>query len=116
MAAVYIHLSGQDIDDKLLEINGIKKVEPKDNGALRPKDCPRCGKVNPATFKVCQKCWMPLDLKTVMEIEEKRRVTDMIMDRLMERQHIRDAIEQELREIIKEEGDVTFLEHDGDLP
>ncbi|MBS3054766.1 MAG: tyrosine-type recombinase/integrase [Candidatus Aenigmarchaeota archaeon] len=116
MAAVYIHLSGQDIDDKLLEINGIKKVEPKDNGTLKPKDCPRCGKLNPATFKVCQKCWMPLDLKTVMEIEEKRRLTDSVMDKLMERPNVRDFLEHELGKIIKEEGGITFLKDEGDLP
>jgi integrase len=116
MAAVYIHLSGQDIDDKLLEVNGIKRKEVKEETALKPKDCPRCGKVNPATFKVCQKCWMPLDLKTVMEIEEKRRLTDSIMDRLMERPNVREFLEQELGEIMKEEGEITFLKHDGDLP
>jgi len=116
MAAVYIHLSGQDIDDKLLEISGIKKAESKDNGILKPKDCPRCGKINPATFKVCQKCWMPLDLKTVMEIEEKRRLTDSVMDRLMERHNVRDFLEQELVEIIKEEGGITFLKDEGGLP
>jgi hypothetical protein len=59
---------------------------------------------------------MPLDLKTVMEIEEKRRLTDSVMDKLMERHNVRDFLQQELNEIIKEEGGITFLKDEGGLP
>ena len=55
----------------------------------------RCGD-SPTTFKVCQKCWMPLDLKTVIEIEEKRRVTDAIMDKLMVRPSFLEFVEREI--------------------
>ncbi|MBI2583341.1 MAG: hypothetical protein HYW25_01620 [Candidatus Aenigmarchaeota archaeon] len=48
--------------------------------------------------------------------EEKRRIADSLMDRLMVRDKFREIMEEELREIIKEEGGITFLEHEGDLP
>ncbi len=51
-----------------------------------------------------------------MEIEEKRRLADNIMDRLVERPRVMAVLEEELGEIIKEEGGITFLEHEGDLP
>jgi predicted amidophosphoribosyltransferase len=45
--------------------------------------CPRCEKVNPQTGKFCLRCGLPLDTKTAMESEEKRKEMDNIMTILL---------------------------------
>jgi len=72
MASVYVHLSGRDTDDALLQFNGIKnsKAEEKES-VLKPKKCPRCEFVNGATSKFCNRCAAPLNIETALSIEEK---------------------------------------------
>lgn len=82
-AKTYIHLSGADIDDKLLKIGGVKKedMEEPTETATTPKDCPRCQTRNPPTAKYCFKCGAVLDLKTAMYTDDKQ--SDALME-LME--------------------------------
>jgi len=72
MASVYVHLSGRDTDDAMLQFNGIKtgKAEEKES-ILKPKKCPRCELVNSVTSKFCNRCAAPLDIQTALSIEEK---------------------------------------------
>jgi integrase/recombinase XerD len=59
--AVYIHLSGKDIDDKLLKMYGIKKDSLKELTRSKPFiKCPRCKEVNDSGEVFCTKCWLPL--------------------------------------------------------
>lgn len=82
--ATYVHLSGADVDKRMLEINGLtKKEEPKDN-PLRPRKCPRCKKQNPATARFCIDCAAALDLQTALEVDAKREKMDSVMNELME--------------------------------
>jgi len=76
MAAIYVHLSGADVDRRILEKAGLlDQAETREaNEVLTPKDCPRCKETNPATAKFCYKCGMALDIKTAMEEDEKRNV------------------------------------------
>ncbi len=62
MPAVYIHLSGKDLDDKLTALYAGEKVEqPKPE--FSPMICPRCSeKASPGMF-YCPKCASPLDPK-----------------------------------------------------
>src|SRR5665647_650030 len=55
MASTYIHLSGDDIDEMMLEAVGIKKEEEE---AEKPKTyrCPRCKEMNAVTQERCWKC------------------------------------------------------------
>ena len=113
MSQIYIHLSGQDLDNALLEINGIK-ISKKES-ILKPRDCARCGEINPSTFSICKRCWFPLDMQTVIELEEKRKLSDIMMDKLMTRQRIKEVMEEEIKEMMKE-GGFTFLSHSDSLP
>ncbi len=59
--AVYIHLSGKDIDDKLLKMYGIKKESLKELNRQKPFiKCPRCKETNDSSEVFCMKCWLPL--------------------------------------------------------
>jgi integrase len=80
MAGIYVHLSGADIERKQLERAGLidKEERQKEENLLKPRDCPRCKEVNPATAKFCYKCGMALDIQTAMKVEEKD--SGMMMD------------------------------------
>jgi len=80
MASIYVHLSGRDVDDALLKIYGLKKKESEEKGnALKPKKCPRCEMMNPATSKFCSRCAMALDIQTAMKLEDLRKMWDQEM-------------------------------------
>lgn len=74
MAGVYVHLSGGDIEKKILEKNGLKDLMTNNAGkdTLKPRECPRCKEINPNTATFCYKCGMSLDLKPGIEIEPLR--------------------------------------------
>lgn len=58
MASVYVHLSGRDIENAVLEKNGIE-IEKRDT-RLKADECPRCHKMLPQDAVFCGFCGMPL--------------------------------------------------------
>jgi len=65
--AVYVHLSGRDLDeaiDRLYEIS--EEEKPK---LAKPKKCPRCGNVNDPVAVYCSKCGLILDERKRIELE-----------------------------------------------
>jgi hypothetical protein len=58
MAAVYVHLSGRDMDAAVLAKNGIE-VEKRDT-RLKANECPRCHKMIPPDVMFCGFCGLPL--------------------------------------------------------
>lgn len=85
MSSTYVHMSGKDVDSAILELNGIKteKGETKES-SLKPKICSRCSTINNYDSKYCSTCAAPLDVKTAMEIEEKKKIPDEVMDKLIQ--------------------------------
>jgi integrase/recombinase XerD len=73
MPATYVHLSGRDVDDKILQIHGLK---PKDKGGkeeLKPQVCPRCTYINSPLSRYCGRCGTVLDEKERMRLEMESR-------------------------------------------
>jgi len=69
--AIYVHLSGRDVDEALLRHYGIApKREERDAGALRPWTCPRCGATNSPGLRFCGRCGFALN---VWDAEEAAR-------------------------------------------
>lgn len=69
MAETYVHLSGKDIDNSVLEANGYKPVEmqaPK----LKVQLCPRCHLANEPTAQYCSRCGSPLSIDVAL-LEER---------------------------------------------
>jgi len=58
MPAVYVHLSGQDMQDSVLELYGLRKK--RDEHSLEICKCPRCKTLVDADAKYCITCGMPL--------------------------------------------------------
>jgi len=82
MAAVYVHLSGRNIDEKILEMKGLKEPDKK-TAESAVKQCLRCTHVNAPTSRYCMKCALPLDLKAAVEVDAKRKQSDDAMTILM---------------------------------
>lgn len=73
MPAKYVHLSDRDIDKVYAALHGFEseeEVKPK----FLPKKCPRCAleKITPDS-KFCPRCRAPLDVRTIIELEEAER-------------------------------------------
>ncbi|KKG13086.1 tyrosine-type recombinase/integrase [Methanosarcina sp. 2.H.A.1B.4] len=61
MPATYLHLSGADIEDRVLQIAGIKKIEKVEEVNTSIKTCPRCHTLNSFDTVYCRNCSMILD-------------------------------------------------------
>ncbi|HNW79886.1 MAG TPA: tyrosine-type recombinase/integrase [Methanoregulaceae archaeon] len=70
MPEVYVHLSGGDIERKMLQKAGFVEGDFKEDQSLTPKDCPRCGTRNSWDGIYCSKCSMVLDSKSALMIDE----------------------------------------------
>ena len=102
MPAVYLHLSGRDVDRKLLEHRGLLKEEETleaEEKPLEPIKCQRCETINPADAKFCYKCSMALTLKAAVELDGKRKHTDDLMDRLLDDPEIKALLKRKIAEI-----------------
>ena len=94
--ASYIHLSGDDLEEKILRVNGLKPLEEKTYQVIV---CPRCGnKTNPPNSKYCHKCGFALDLKTVAELEKKQKEMNDKMDILMEDREVQEVLKRKIME------------------
>jgi len=86
MASVYVHLSGQDIDKKLLENAGLLKDDIKKIDRLKPKKCSRCNEDNSVTAKFCSKCYYPLEIDAVNQIEALRSyINEFLTTKLLQK-------------------------------
>ncbi len=100
MAAVYIHLSGRDVDKALLKIYGIKNDEDKKESIFKPKECTRCNQVNQATNRFCSRCGMPLDEESTAEIIKQgmdRGDADNVLDSLLDDQEFREMLIRKIK-------------------
>lgn len=68
MPATYVHLSGRDVDDKMLKIYGLKREEKEKEEELKPKECPRCKYINGPTDRFCSRCGAVLDEEEAVKI------------------------------------------------
>jgi integrase/recombinase XerD len=97
MPSIYVHLSGRDVDDAILGVYGLKKVEDE-KPKLTPRICPRCSQSNVYDAKFCSRCGLALDIEAAEQIEEARKKTDNIMDTLMKDKEFRKLLMKKLQE------------------
>ncbi len=98
MPFTYVHLSGRDIDDAILKMHG--KI-PRDNVAeqFKLKKCSRCFHENPPDSNFCMTCHLPLDEKTAIEIEQRKKefISTTITNEIIEK-----MVEEKVRQILAE--------------
>jgi integrase/recombinase XerD len=106
--AIYVHLSGRDVDATLLRHYGIKVEEPSEREQpLAPKPCPRCKFNNPASARFCAQCSSPLDIIAAVELEEAWEDADDMMARIM--QEFSKRAPGLLKNILRETGIIDEL-------
>lgn len=80
MPATYVHLSGREIDDAILSMNGIKTVEKKES-ALKPKICQRCSTINVSNAERCSNCFARLEQgKVIIQEQEENLIQRKIQN------------------------------------
>jgi site-specific recombinase XerD len=73
MPAIYVHMSGADVEKKVLQKAGLcEEVESKEE-KLEAKRCPRCKAINAHDAKYCGSCSLILDAKTAQQVEQAER-------------------------------------------
>lgn len=71
MPEVYLHLSGVDVEKKILKSAGIiTEEEERGEKAMNPIKCPRCKKMNSPGSLFCRSCSMILSVRSPMEMDE----------------------------------------------
>lgn len=81
MASVYVHLSGKDIDNAILKMNGIDTEEEDTNNKLKVTKCPRCREIQDSKASFCFKCGLPLNKEFSENIDSDfQQVTKNIID------------------------------------
>ncbi|MBD3249474.1 tyrosine-type recombinase/integrase [Candidatus Woesearchaeota archaeon] len=106
MPATYVHLSGKNLDNSLLSLNGVKQENETQESSISPRICPRCETINSHDAKFCIKCGGILDVKTAMELEKKSEVeknersnADNIMDVLMKDKEFQKLFAKKVKEL-----------------
>jgi len=91
MAAVYVHLSGRDVDAALLRASGIPAEEELKAEKFGLVTCQRCGESNSLGSGFCKKCGSPLSLAVALEV-------DRLKDEAIE--SLKNAVEAFKRQIL----------------
>ncbi|MBI5065043.1 tyrosine-type recombinase/integrase [Candidatus Woesearchaeota archaeon] len=106
MPSTYVHMSGKNTDSALLKIYGLCSEEDKKESMIKPKKCPRCSNLNSFECSFCSVCGSPLDIKTIMELEEKEKQvkqetnrSEKIMQLLLQDSSLREVLLQKLTEL-----------------
>jgi len=99
MPSHYTHLAARDVEEDILKLNGIKVENEENKHEFVPRKCPRCKEMNPPVGKFCLKCGIPLDVESVMKVEEKRKEMDNLMSTLMKDPEVRKLVFSKLRQI-----------------
>jgi integrase/ribosomal protein L37E len=56
MASIYVHMSGRDVDDAILKMNGLKKGEDNITDSFKAVRCSRCNESNSPASRICSNC------------------------------------------------------------
>lgn len=96
MASVYVRLSGRDIDNRLLELHGLR---PKQNERLvqTVKLCPRCQLTNASESKFCNRCGSALDIRTALETDQRIRKAEEVMEMLLKDAEVKLFMAEKMR-------------------
>ena len=84
MLSEYSHLMSSDVNDAILAMHGIKTGEEKQS-PLKAKQCHRCQKINAGTARYCQQCSSPLDVRTALELDERRNKADDVLAAILKK-------------------------------
>ena len=97
MPAVYVHLSGKDVEKAYLKAHGIKEKEEEKFERREPKPCSRCDVKNPFDAKFCTRCGMMLDVDFGVGLDETKRGLGDALEMLMDDDEFRHVLKKKIR-------------------
>jgi len=101
MAAVYVHLSGRDVDNAILGVYGLKEAKESQQPLIKIEPCPRCKEPNSPESLFCIKCGLPLKEKSTLALD---KAEDIIIELLKRALETSPEIKKQLVAIVKEKG------------
>ncbi len=99
MPSTYVHLSGRDIDNSVLNIYGYKDTTKSREPLLKSKPCPRCTEPSDPASRFCKKCGMPLD-----ESYNVDKLEGLVVDFLKIMGEAFPQVKEKFREVVKGRG------------
>ena len=85
MPEIYVHLSGADVERKILTNAGLIEATDQEirENALNPQQCPRCKTLNAHDTKYCSSCSFVLDIRTAKEIQNYEKQIPQLIELLL---------------------------------
>ncbi len=96
MPAVYVHLSGRDVDDSVLAIYDIKEAKRSQEPVIKTWDCQRCNEANDPASRFCKKCGMPFD-----ERYDVDKLEGLVVDLLKVMSDVFPQVKDKFREVVR---------------
>ena len=115
MVKKYVHLSGKDAENAILELHGIK-VDGKDDtkATVQLKSCYRCSEKNTPESQRCSSCGFILDEQLLVKTTESdHTVLQDMLKRLEKLEKTGESIETSFDDILKQKP-VVLSTHDVD--
>ncbi len=101
MPSYYSHLSGKDVDDKILILNGIKPAENDKAPVILTVKCYKCGEFNGMENRFCWKCNTPLKQDSIDKVEKVRKMVSEITMEIFEKMKDGKIGENDLELVVK---------------
>lgn len=97
-ASIYLNGFGnKEVKESMLRLCGVKtEGQQKEDETLKPKECPRCKKINPPTTKFCGNCSYPLNEETALKLHQSEEKANKVLELIT--RHIK----QKAPELVKE--------------
>jgi hypothetical protein len=96
MPSTYVHLSGREVDDALLKLNGMAPVASKCESLLKPATCTRCSTINDAQTSFCRQCGLPVNVPAALRADEMTRESENQMAALLQDASVQHALREAL--------------------
>jgi hypothetical protein len=101
MPSIYVHLSGRDVDNSVLNIYGITEGKKSQEPVLKIEGCPRCKEQNDPAAMFCSRCGLPFKEEAV-KVENK--VEGVLVEFLKVIAETNPMVKDKFREIVREKG------------
>jgi ribosomal protein L40E len=98
MPRVYVHLSGRDVDKRLLEIHGLKRKE-EEALKLTVQICARCKARNSPASRFCNTCGSALNIKDALDVDERIRRAEEVMEILLKDNEVKVFLMEKMRQL-----------------
>lgn len=96
MASVYVHLSGRDIQDSILQLYGKTPSKSAQQPKITVAKCARCGFENPHDSRFCGRCGSPASSGEAIGISQKLQAYDRLLTALLSDRSVVKALDRRL--------------------